>query len=81
MDVEIHVFLTTALVTREWSVSRPLDRRLGGPEGLDDKEKRQLLNLPRLKYDPLVGQPVISRYVDWTAAEMLRGYIFWDNAM
>jgi hypothetical protein len=44
-DVEIHIFLTSALVGDEWSASRtccftpggtspwyPLDRRLGGPQ-------------------------------------------------
>jgi hypothetical protein len=60
VDVEIHVFLTSALVEGEWSASRPCrftpgkraapsTHWIGGwvdpRAGLDDMEKRKLLTL------------------------------------
>jgi hypothetical protein len=62
VDVQIHVFLTLALVGGEWSASRssrftPEERAPGahfiggwvGPRtGLDDMEKRKFLLLPGL---------------------------------
>jgi hypothetical protein len=52
VDVQIHVFLSSALVANEWSALRqgslicrqyPSDRRLGGPTtvGLNDVERRE----------------------------------------
>jgi hypothetical protein len=65
VDVEIHVFSTSALVTREWSTSGPglftpgkrswVD--LGA--GLDDLEKRKFLTVPGLELRPL-GRPARS---------------------
>jgi hypothetical protein len=66
-DVQIHIFLTSALVGGQWSAScpgrfmlrertprYPLDRRLGGPQaGLDDIEKLKFLALLGLKLRPL----------------------------
>jgi hypothetical protein len=62
VDVEIHVFLTSALVGGEQSVSiigrlqpgidplYPLDKRLGSPRtSLNDKKRRKFLSLPGLK--------------------------------
>jgi hypothetical protein len=71
VDVEIHIFLTSALVGGEWSTSRPVrfNSRERAPgthwmrgwvdlrAGLDDLEKRKLLILPGLELRPL-GQPV-----------------------
>jgi hypothetical protein len=74
VDVEIHIFLTSALVGGEWSASRParftpVKRAPGthwigcwvGPKAaLDDVENRKFLTLPRLKFRPL-GRPVHSQ--------------------
>jgi hypothetical protein len=65
VDVQIHIFLTSALVGGEWSASRPCrltpgTHFIGGwvdpRAGLEDME----LELPL----PLVVQPVASRYTD-----------------
>jgi hypothetical protein len=37
---------------------------VGPRSGLDDVEKRKFLTLPGLNSDPLVVQPVASRYTD-----------------
>jgi hypothetical protein len=72
-DVEVHVFLTSALVGGEWSTSRPgsftLGERSPGTHwiggwvnlraGLDDVEKRKFLTLPGLELRPL-GRPACS---------------------
>jgi hypothetical protein len=67
VDVETHVFLTSALVGGEWSASRP-DRYNPGRKapgthwiggwvdltvGLDDMKKRKFLHLPGLELRPL----------------------------
>jgi hypothetical protein len=63
LDVQIHIFLTSALVVGEWSASRPgrftLEGRAHGTQwiggwvgpraGLDDVEKRKFLTLPGLE--------------------------------
>jgi hypothetical protein len=70
VDVEIHIFLTSALVGGEWSASRlgrftsgdraPGTHWIGGwvdpRAGLDDLEKREFFTLPRLELRPL-GRP------------------------
>jgi hypothetical protein len=70
VDVQIHIFLTMALVGGEWSASRPcrltpVERApgthwIGGwvdpTAGLDDVEKRKFLTLPGLEVRPL-GRP------------------------
>jgi hypothetical protein len=73
VDIQIHVFLTSALVGEEWSVSR-LDRFTSGERapsthwirvwvgpstGLDDVEKRKFLPLPGLELRPF-GRPARS---------------------
>jgi hypothetical protein len=68
VGVQIHIFLTSALVWGEWSASRPgrftpgthwiggwIDPRVG----LDDVEKRKFLTLPRLELRPR-GRPARS---------------------
>jgi hypothetical protein len=65
VDVQIHVFLTSALVGGEWSALRP-GRFTSGTHwirgwvdpraGLDDVEKRKFLTLPGLEFRPL-GRP------------------------
>jgi hypothetical protein len=67
VDVQIHIFLTSALVGGEWSVSRscrvtPGDKRLGGPQSRSGRrgEDQNLDPNP----DPSVVQPVVSRYID-----------------
>jgi hypothetical protein len=67
VDVQIHIFLTSALVAGEWSASR-LDRLtlgktapgthwIGGwvcpRTGLDDVERRKILTLPGFEFRPL----------------------------
>jgi hypothetical protein len=68
-DVQIHIFLISALAGGEWSASRPCrftarTYRLGGwvdPRvGLDDVEKRKFLTLLGLELRP-VGRPVRSQ--------------------
>jgi hypothetical protein len=52
MDVQIHIFVTSALAGKV--LRYPLDRRLVGPRvSLDDVEKRKFLNLPGLELRPL----------------------------
>jgi hypothetical protein len=55
VDVQIHIFLTSALAGGEWSASRPgrftpRTHWIGGwvdpTAGLDDVEKRKFLTLP-----------------------------------
>jgi hypothetical protein len=67
VDVYIHIFLTSALVGREWSTSRPgcftPGERAPGTHwiggwvdlraGLDDLEKRKLFALPGSELRPL----------------------------
>jgi hypothetical protein len=76
--VQIHIFLTSALVGGEWSTSRPGrfthgDRTPGTHwtggwvdlrTGLDALEKRKLLTLPDWNSDPTIVQPVASRCTD-----------------
>jgi hypothetical protein len=62
VDVEIHIFLTSALVLGEWSASRPgrcttgeshwIGGWVGPRAGLDDV-KRTFLALPGLELQPL----------------------------
>jgi hypothetical protein len=68
VDVQIHIFLTSALVGGEWSTSRPGrftpgTHWIGGwvnlRAGLDDLEKRTFLTLPGLELRPL-GRPARS---------------------
>jgi hypothetical protein len=88
VDVQIHVFLTSALVGGGWSVTRP-DRftaRERGPgthwtggwvgprNGLDDVERRQISLLPGLELRPSAVQPVAREYTEC-------GSGFWMGAM
>jgi hypothetical protein len=73
-DVQIHIFLTSALVGGEWSDSRPgyftPEERAPGTHwiggcvdpraDLDNVEKRKFLTLPRLQLQPL-GRPARSQ--------------------
>jgi hypothetical protein len=73
VDVWIHIFLTLAIAGGEWSASLPgrfiPRKRAPGTQwiegwvdpraGLDDVEKRKLLNLPGLELRPL-GRPARS---------------------
>jgi hypothetical protein len=69
VDVQIDVFLTSALVGGEWPASPPAERAPGnhwvggwvGPRtGLDDVEKRKFLTLPGLDLRTL-GRPARSQ--------------------
>jgi hypothetical protein len=57
VDVQIHAFLTLALVGGEWSASRPCTHFTAGWVGpttfLDDVKKRKFLPLTRLELRPL----------------------------
>jgi hypothetical protein len=72
VDVEIHIFLTSALVGGEWSASRPgsfipgkdppvhIGQEVGWTRAsLGDVEQRKILTLPRLELWPL-GRPARS---------------------
>jgi hypothetical protein len=74
LDVQIHVFLTSALAGDEWSASctsrfnpgetAPSTHWIGGwvspRAGLDNVEKRKFLTLPVLELQPL-GRPACSQ--------------------
>jgi hypothetical protein len=73
VDVQIHIFLTSALAGGEWSASRtgrftprftPGERAPGthwiGGACLDEVEKRKFLTLPGLELRPL-GHPAHSQ--------------------
>jgi hypothetical protein len=66
VDVEIHIFLTSALVGGEWWASRrggftPGTYRVRGwVGGLEEVEKRKISRLPGLKLRPL-GSPARSQ--------------------
>jgi hypothetical protein len=69
VDLQIHIFLTSALAGGEWSDSLPgrftpgthWIRSLVDPRGgLDDVEKREFLTLPGLQLRPL-GRPARSQ--------------------
>jgi hypothetical protein len=74
VDIQIHIFLTSALVGDEWSVTRPsrftpgerapgthwIRCWVGLRAGLDDMEKRKFLHPPELKLRPL-GRPARSQ--------------------
>jgi hypothetical protein len=74
VDVQIHIFLTSALVGSEWSASRPCrftpGEKASGTNwiegwvdlkaGLDDLDKRKFLTLPGLEHRPL-GRPACSQ--------------------
>jgi hypothetical protein len=74
VDVQIHIFLTSALAGGEWSTSRPCcftpgekaprAHWIGGGvdprAGMDDVEKRKLFTLPGLELRTL-GRPVRSQ--------------------
>jgi hypothetical protein len=73
VDVQIHIFLTSALVGGEWSTSSPgrfnAEERAPGTHwiggwvylraGLDNLENRKFLTLPGLELRPL-GRPARS---------------------
>jgi hypothetical protein len=76
MDVYIHIFLTSAEVGGEWSVSRhccftpweraPITLSIGGwvepRAGLNDTESEKLWPYRDSNLDTLVVQPVASRF-------------------
>jgi hypothetical protein len=79
VDVQIHVYFTSALVGEKWSASRP-DRVIPGERvastlwmggcvslwsGLDDAEKRNSWPYRHSNSDPYVDHPVTSRYTDY----------------
>jgi hypothetical protein len=78
-NVQIHIFLTSALYGDEWSDSRPCrftsgERApgiswIGGwvnPRAcLDDMEERKFLTPPGLELRPLGRQPAAIRYTDY----------------
>jgi hypothetical protein len=74
VDVYIHVFLSSALVTREWSASRPcrftpeegttgvhwIGCWMGPTAGLDNVEKRKFFTLSGPELRP-IGRPARSQ--------------------
>jgi hypothetical protein len=69
VDVQIHVFLTSALAGGKWSASRPslfnpgihwIGGWVGPRAGLDDVEKRKSFTLPGLELQPF-GRPARSQ--------------------
>jgi hypothetical protein len=73
VDVDFHIFLTSALVGGEWSASRPCrftlgkEGRLGGPQSRPGQYGEVKIFDPTGTRTPapLVVQPVTSRYTDW----------------
>jgi hypothetical protein len=89
VDVQIHIVLTSEQVGGEWLASRPfrftLGERAPGTHwigswvdlraSLDDLKKTKFLTLPGLELDPIVVQPVASRYTDYAIqAPRITGY-------
>jgi hypothetical protein len=84
VDVQIHIFLTSALAGSEWSASRPCrftprerfpgTHWIGGwvdlRASLDDVEKRKFLPPPELELRPL--EPVASRYTNYAIPAPVR---------
>jgi hypothetical protein len=70
VDVEIHIFLTSALLGGEWSTSPPpphthwIGDWVGPRASLDVVEKRKFLTLPGLKLPPLALQYIASHCTD-----------------
>jgi hypothetical protein len=69
VELQIHIFLTSALVGAEWSASRLgrftpathcVGSWVGSRIGLNDVEKRKFLTLPELELRP-VGRPARSQ--------------------
>jgi hypothetical protein len=77
VDVQIHIFLTSALIGGEWPGSHPdfftprerapgiywIGGWVGPTAGLDDVEERELLTLPGLELRTL-SHPAHSHYID-----------------
>jgi hypothetical protein len=76
VDVQIYIFLTSALAGGEWSLSRPclftprgkssrypLSRKLGGPQSRSRRRGEE--KILHSNSDPSVVQPVASRYTDY----------------
>jgi hypothetical protein len=75
VDIQIHIFLTSALAGCERSASRlgersPCVHWIGGwvsrRAGLDDVERRTFLILLRPELRPPVFQPISGSYTDYT---------------
>jgi hypothetical protein len=80
VDVQIHIFLTSALIGAEQSASHPchisprgnsprypLDRRLGGTQSRSRlRAEEKVLTIQDSNSHPSVFQPVASRYTDYT---------------
>jgi hypothetical protein len=89
VDVKIHIFLTSALAGGEWSalVSGRLNPRERAPgmhfigdwvdpkAGLDDVGKRKFLRHQDSNSNPLIIQPVPSRYTDYAIPAHVSCYI------
>jgi hypothetical protein len=87
VDVQIHVFLTSALVEDEWSASRPgrftpekeppvpLARRLGGPHIRSGwrEEVQKFWPYQDSNADLSAVRPVASRYTDCRIQYFLKG--------
>jgi hypothetical protein len=83
VDIEIHIFLTMALVGGEWWASRPCRFTpgtyfIGGwvdpRASLDDMEKWKFFILKGLELPPplpTVVQPIASRYTNWAIRRLL----------
>jgi hypothetical protein len=73
VDIQIHIFLTSALDGAEWLASRPglftsrhpFDRRLDGPQNRRGQRGENSWLYRDSKSDPWVVQPVASRYTDY----------------
>jgi hypothetical protein len=76
VEVQIHIFLTSALVWGEWSASLPghftpgetapnthwIEDWVDPRASLGNMQNRKFLTLPGLELPPFVVQPVASRY-------------------
>jgi hypothetical protein len=73
VDVQIHVFLTSTQVGKEWSASLLGEKAphtfgtgdwVGPRTGLDNVKKKYPWPYQDSNSDPLVAQPIASRYID-----------------
>jgi hypothetical protein len=82
VNVQIHIFLTSALAGGEWSASRPdhftpdtqrIGRWTDPRAGLDDMEKRKFLTLPGLELR-LLGRPAHSQSLYRQTKDIFKTY-------
>jgi hypothetical protein len=81
VDVQIHIFLTSALVESEWSASRssrfapwfPLDRKLGGPQSRSGRRGEEIILDPTGARTPENAENCMMSFIIGASHQMLLG--------